>query len=647
MRMRKRTIRWIGSLSALLLLVLGVTLALPVAWGQGDDVLPPHVFDTMPLPGEELPLDGAVTFFFDQPMDADSVGTAFSVDPVVAGALSWPDEASLVFTPSGEYTRAAEYTFTIGTGAQSVAGAAMEEAFTLALQTVGYLEVSEVLPAPDSSAVDTDSIITVIFNRPVVPLLSVEDMGNLPHPLTFDPPVEGSGEWLNTSIYLFTPSGELQGGTNYTLTIPAGLEDVTGGVLAEDYSWRFSTLRPDVLEITPNDDYDRARLDQKVTVRFSQAMNPATIDAGFELVKIEGDLPVIPVPGTFEWSEDFRSVTFTPDEQLQLESRYRVDIEADLVLSSTGATLREDATSRFYTLPYPQIRNTSPHDGEQNAWPYGGFTIYFNTLMDLDSLEGKVIIDPEPWREYDTYFYDWGYNYSLSFDTEPATEYTITILPGMADIYGNTIDEGMVVTYTTAPYPPELTVQATGRVGMYNAYNPTTRVFLTHRNVSRVDLGLWNVPLTQFARMVGPDSYDYWRNYEPAMTNALRRWSIDVSSQQDRRRYELLLISDKGPSGISNIQCLAAPDPQVKVGDVVIVTPDDPTPLNVRSEPNLAANVVTQVLPGETMQIIGGPFCEGGFLWWQIRLNNDIIGWAAEGTQENYFYAPLGAAPAD
>ena len=116
---------------------------------------------------------------------------------------------------------------------------------------MGYLEVSEVLPAPDSEAVDTDAIITVIFNRPVVPLVAVEDMDTLPQPLELDPPVEGEGEWLNTSIYMFTPDKGLRGGTTYTLTVKAGLEDVTGGILEDDYAWTFTTLQPDVLRYLP------------------------------------------------------------------------------------------------------------------------------------------------------------------------------------------------------------------------------------------------------------------------------------------------------------------------------------------------------------------------------------------------------------
>ncbi|MBI5958046.1 MAG: Ig-like domain-containing protein, partial [Chloroflexi bacterium] len=657
--MRIQRLRWLSLPGAALILVLGLSLiwgGLPVAWGapgaQGSSPAP-QVFDTVPLPGEELALDGPVSFYFDLPMDTASVEAAFSVDPAVEGQFAWTDDAGLTFTPSGKYERAAEVVFTIGTGALSAEGVALEEAFTLKLQTIGYLEVAEVLPADDLADVDTESVITVVFNRPVVPLLSVEQMDELPQPLVFDPPVEGAGEWLNTSIYLFTPETELRGGTDYTVTVTAGLEDVTGGILNEDYQWSFSTLRPDVLEIDPWDGSESVLLEEPMSVIFSQEMDPAATETAIivELLGPTGGdtyLPEpLPVTGTFEWSEDFRTVTFQPDELLELGSAYRLTVDAEKALSVTGATLREGATSTFYTVPYPEIRYTSPSAGEAEAYPYGGFTIYFVGPMDLESLKDKVIIDPEPWREFDTYFYDYEYSYNLSFDTEPSTSYTITILPGMADRYGNTIDEGMVVSYTTAAYPPELTIQSPGRTGMYSSYNPSTRVFVTHRNVSRLDMGLWRVSLARFAQLAGPESYDAWRNYTPSPNDLLRRWSLNVSSQDNVRRYELMLISDKGPSGIANVECLGAPDPQVKVGDVAIVTREDERPLNVRQEPNLGAQPITQVLPDETFQIIGGPVCEGGYLWWQLRLNNDTTGWAAEGDLENYYFAPLGQTPVD
>jgi len=107
--------------------------------------------------------------------------------------------------------------------------------------------------------------------------VTVEEQDTLPDPLALDPPVEGQGEWLNTSIYLFTPAEGLRGGTSYTATVRAGLEDVTGGLLAEDYTWTFTTLPPDVVEIVPSAGSTGVKLEAPVTVSFTQPMDPAPL----------------------------------------------------------------------------------------------------------------------------------------------------------------------------------------------------------------------------------------------------------------------------------------------------------------------------------------------------------------------------------
>src|SRR5690606_34450132 len=270
--------------------------------------------------------------------------------------------------------RATEYTFEIGAGAQSAEGVALAEPFSLALRTTGYLEVSEVLPAPRSEAVSTGSVITVIFNRPVVPLVSVEDMGDLPHPLTFDPPVEGEGEWLNTSIYQFTPEG-LSGGTTYTVTVEGGLEDVTGGVLQDDFVWSFSTLPPEILDIEPETDESRVLLEAPVEITFSQPMDPAAVEQAFQLVSLGTDpllVPIEPVPvaGSFEWNSSNTVMTFQPDDMLELITTYRLTLDGEQALSATGAPLAASWESEFVTLPPPNIVATSPADGTMDASPY-------------------------------------------------------------------------------------------------------------------------------------------------------------------------------------------------------------------------------------------------------------------------------------
>ena len=56
----------------------------------------------------------------------------------------------------------------------------------------------------------------MLFNRPVVPLTVVEQQTNSPQPLSFEPAIQGKGEWLNTAVYVFHPDAPLAGGTTYT-----------------------------------------------------------------------------------------------------------------------------------------------------------------------------------------------------------------------------------------------------------------------------------------------------------------------------------------------------------------------------------------------------------------------------------------------
>ncbi|RLC92976.1 MAG: alpha-2-macroglobulin, partial [Chloroflexi bacterium] len=214
--------------------------------------LPPQVIQVMPERGEEQQLAAPVQLIFDQPMDAQTVEAAFTIEPAVSGTFEWPSERVMLFRPSGKgFERATRYTLTIKESALSAEKLPLAEPVKLHFTTVGFLEVTTVQPAEDTTEVATDGAITVLFNRPVVPLTAIENLDDLPQPLTFDPPLSGAGEWLNTSIYLFTPDEGFAPATTYTARVTAGLEDTTGGVLAEDFTWEFTTVMPAVVGSYP------------------------------------------------------------------------------------------------------------------------------------------------------------------------------------------------------------------------------------------------------------------------------------------------------------------------------------------------------------------------------------------------------------
>ncbi len=161
--------RRIFSMIVALVIALTALTSVPVARGAGEAVAP-QVIDSAPAPGAELAPDGAVTFYFDQPMDQASVQAALKTNPLIPGNLSWTNDSTVSFKPNAPLTRGTQYTFTIGSQAKSKAGLPMRDTYSLRLRTAGALEVTQVFPANGASNIEATPTITVIFSRPVVPL---------------------------------------------------------------------------------------------------------------------------------------------------------------------------------------------------------------------------------------------------------------------------------------------------------------------------------------------------------------------------------------------------------------------------------------------------------------------------------------------
>lgn len=86
--------------------------------------------------------------------------------------------------------------------------------------------------------------------------------------------------------------------------------------------------------------------------------------------------------------------------------------------------------------------------------------------------------------------------------------------------------------------------------------------------------------------------------------------------------------------------CPDAPNSRLKVGDLAYVTKDPPVPNRVRKEPNREAEVLGHITPGGSMELIDGPQCADGWVWWKVK-NANLEGWTAEGDPETYWLVPL------
>lgn len=490
--------RSILALATLGLLILGGG----IVWGQSDDAVAPQVIGVQPFPGEEMALDAPLTLVFNQAMDAASTEAAWQVDPAIEGAFTWTDDRTLQFAPAEGWTRGQHYEVTILASAAAQNGLTLGDDYTFTARAVGFLEVSSVIPADGVEGIAADATITVAFNRPVVPLGSTEQLDDLPNPLVIEPAIEGEGEWLNTSIYTFTPNQALLGGAIYTVTVKAGLTDVSGAVLNEDYVVSFQTLVPEILYTSPQPNEVQFVLDNLLTVQFSQPMDQASTEAGFALRDANGE----PVAGTVSWSDDGTLLTFDPTDPLTIASNYTLSVDAAAAKGLGGASVREGRDFTFRTVDFPSVREVYPLDRQPDVAP--GLiwaTIYFATPMNPDTFEGKYTVSPEvgevvPYASSDSL--------SLQFTATENTVYTVTLLAGTEDIYGNAIESDYSFTFMTGKQDSYAYLNDSGRFVVTGGYRENTSVSMYATGNPTVVFGLYNLPPQDLQEFLWNGYYD-------------------------------------------------------------------------------------------------------------------------------------------
>ena len=347
------------------------------------DMLSPIIIQRSPKRGESLAPEGAIELVFDKAMDQNAVEGAFALhvagdSALVKGRLTWTDARTLRFAPATELPRDTVFDVILTQNASAETGELLREPYTFRFATAGYLEVAQVIPAPDTADAETASNVTVMFNRPVVPLTTLAQMEDLPDPLVFEPAIEGHGEWLNTSIYVFTPDEPLAGGVTYRATVSAGLQDIAGALLVEDYTWHFVTIPPQVLWVQPRDGAVLVDINTAVTVQFNQAIDVDSVRRAFHL---EGSgLLNTAVNGTFDVTDN--TVVFTPTRALDFNTTYTVRLDAGVTSTAGGSGMKQAFTWDFTTVPLPEIVSTYPENLERKADPYTSFQITFNTPID-------------------------------------------------------------------------------------------------------------------------------------------------------------------------------------------------------------------------------------------------------------------------
>jgi len=87
--------------------------------------------------------------------------------------------------------------------------------------------------------------------------------------------------------------------------------------------------------------------------------------------------------------------------------------------------------------------------------------------------------------------------------------------------------------------------------------------------------------------------------------------------------------------------CPEAIETRITVGDHARVTYGDPRLVRLRADAGLSGDVLDLLSLGQEFDVVGGPKCKDGFVWWEIKLDDYSGVWVAEGKDNNYHIEPL------
>lgn len=467
------------------------------------------------------------------------------LEPSVKGTFAWMSPRTLLFQPDFPgLLRGSTYTIHVPSGPATGLSDEVRKKFTVA----GLLEVQQVIPGDGDTEVPTNAQVIVQFSRSVAPLTALSAQRTDPV-ITFDPPLEGRGEWLNTSIYRFVPSA-LAPSTTYRMRIRKGISSAADGVLQQDFTWTFSTITPHVASIVPADNTLFASPSQNVAVTFDQPMDPSAA-SGIAVRDQSGRQ----VPGIVRWSAEGTTATFVPSGDLDLETIYIVSVEKGLKGARGGETsaLR---TSSFRTVGLPRVISTTPRDGETAAGRFG-VNIRFSNPMDRTSLEGKLLISGFTAEQLEgSVFIDEGAERAgpvgsggggihANVSLKPSTRYTVDLLPGATDRYGQPLGPHSF-SFTTGEMPSSVSLVLPGySTGTTFSASAEPVLWYQGTNLSSVGFTLWRLTPDEGSRLLHGIGIDPFR-FEPSRPS-VRTWTEPVNAAKNETVLRSTSLSGGGP----------------------------------------------------------------------------------------------------
>lgn len=406
----------------------------------------------------------------------------------------------------------------------------------LGLKIDRALEVVLASPQGATSGPKEYQSITVVFNQPMKELSA--GAGSLSQPFRIEPKVDGTFRWKGAATVSFEPKEPLPYGTEFTVTVPAGLAAPDKKTLEKDYLFKFTTPGPQLLRTVPLTGTQDLRPDQPIFFIFDQPVEPEGVKGKLRVTSpVKGvALEVRKVtPEELEQLNRDRDDSETAEESqvvVVIPSGLGADVSFALTIDSglrgLGGPLSSAKTELFEAITLSPLEFYLPDQSKPVA-PEDGVLFSFNNNVSAEALKKNVTFSPPLTLSVSSYDADdvWT-KHSLYPQFEPNTAYTVTLSKELTDSFGQKLGQDVTFTWKTGDRA------SVGRmpegIAVLEAQGPLT-LPLELRNIDRVTYRLGVLDRAQLVEQLVKENTDWLWGNKPHLLD--RPFTVEKSFKPD------------------------------------------------------------------------------------------------------------------
>ncbi len=270
----------------------------------------------------------------------------------------------------------------------------------------GDLSVLSYAPQGANVPISADGI-TVMFNKPIVPLTALDEGRGKSVPLKITPDVDGKFFWLGTQGFIFRPEKPLDPATIYHVELPDGLVSLDGYRLQKKIAWNFETVAPRLLTWEPSTSQTLIPKFASVFLRFNIAMDRDDVEKKLAAAD-EATGQALSTKKKFEWEDDDHAVRVTFTDELPWNSSIVLMLPAG-ARAKKGTLGLSSPTKVTYTTPekilsvkevnffdFEEGKNTILTPGQETPAPQGAIVCYkFNQPLEKASFQEAFSVSPK------------------------------------------------------------------------------------------------------------------------------------------------------------------------------------------------------------------------------------------------------------